>query len=74
MYYQEISKQLNAMGFVAEKHYWNGMIFYKIITEEKRKRKTNQSNWSIRLIRDYRYGYDKPPHVQLYNIINEKRK
>lgn len=72
MYYQEISKQLNAMGFVAEKHYWNGMIFYKIITEEKRKgRQIIKLEYPVNP--DYRYGYDKPPHVQLYNIINEKR-
>lgn len=72
MYYQEISKQLNAMGFVAEKHYWNGMILYEIITREKVKEK-QFIKLEYPVNPDYRYGYDKPPHIQLYNIINEKR-
>lgn len=69
MYYQEISVQLNLMGFKAGEHFWNGLdVFAGVIEPQGQK-----------IILDYpvnpvpRYGYGRPPHSRLFEIINARR-
>lgn len=69
MFYSQISEQLTKMGFLENEHFWNGYeLFYSIIFSGGQE-----------IILDYpvnsvpRYGYGKPPHQKLYQIINLHR-
>lgn len=72
MYFKEIAEQLVDMGLEEEKHYWNGMRLYNMITrqsllEEKNNKQYIYLDYPINPIN--RYGYDKPPHPELFSII-----
>ncbi|TCT14030.1 putative O-methyltransferase YrrM [Natranaerovirga pectinivora] len=74
MYYDEISTQLENLGFVKEKNFWNGMVLYNAIVEMNYDKKSQQViKLEYPVNPNYRYGYGKKPHQLIYNIINKCR-
>ncbi|MCX7748474.1 MAG: class I SAM-dependent methyltransferase [Clostridia bacterium] len=67
-FFKEISRQLETLGFKEKVHYWNGMELFKDFNNGSGSLQTINVDYPINPL--YRYGYDKPPHPQLYDILN----
>lgn len=67
-FYSEISKQLISMGFLENKHFFNG---YKMIGAICSSKQQIDLEYPVNSVP--RYGYGKPPHKRLYDIINRNR-
>lgn len=67
-FYSEISKQLSDLGFTENKHFFNG---YQMLGALCNSVQQIYLDYPVKSMP--RYGYSRPPHKRIYDIINRNR-